>query len=125
MQDPLNGSALAAFLSRFQASIVMLSGRACGTHYPVDQARITLGRGPGVDLAFDDAAMAREHAVIEFTGQGFSLSCMEPRLQILLNGGCVPAGELKDGDRFELGSHAFEFNLEARLPVLGEASPAQ
>ena len=67
------GNGAEEFFGRFRAAIVILSGGASGSEYSLDQSQISLGRGPGVDLAFDDAAMSREHAVVEFYGEGFRI----------------------------------------------------
>ncbi len=99
---------LAEYLGRYAPSIMILSGREKGTELALDQRRLTLGRGPGVDLAVDDAAMAREHAAIEFGENGFAISCLNGH-GLLLNGGEVNGAELKDGDRFGLGEHTFLF----------------
>jgi pSer/pThr/pTyr-binding forkhead associated (FHA) protein len=105
---------LAQFLARFQASVVILSGAAKGTEHAVDTARVTLGRGPGTDLAFDDTAMSREHAAIEFGSDGFQLRDLDSTNGTLLNGGEVKVAEIKHGDRFQVGTHVFQFVVEER-----------
>ncbi len=99
---------LARYLERYATSIVILSGRERGTEFSLDQHRLTLGRGPGVDLALEDDGMAREHAAIEFADEGFSISSLNGH-PVLLNGGEVATAVLKSGDRFCLGGHAFQF----------------
>ncbi|MCP4003358.1 MAG: FHA domain-containing protein [bacterium] len=113
MHDSPHCRVLSDFLTDFQPSIVMLRGCARGTEYPVDQGRVTLGRGPGVDLAFDDPEMAREHASIEFSGGSFSIRALGS-LPVQLNRAEVTEAEIKDGDRFSIGTHAFEFVIEPR-----------
>ena len=44
---------MSRYLERFDPSIVILTGRERGTEFAVSQIRLTLGRGPGVDLALD------------------------------------------------------------------------
>ncbi len=99
---------LARYLERWATSIVILSGRERGTELSLDQHRLTLGRGPGVDLALEDDGMAREHAAIEFADEGFTISSLNGH-PVLLNGAEIGTAMLKSGDRFCLGGHAFQF----------------
>ena len=38
------------FMTKFQASLVILNGPATGTDCTIDSQRLVIGRGPGVDL---------------------------------------------------------------------------
>jgi pSer/pThr/pTyr-binding forkhead associated (FHA) protein len=109
-----SNSVFSQFLSKFQASIVILSGAAKGTEHTLDSERVTIGRGPGVDLAFDDSAMSREHAAIEFGSGGFRLRDLGSTNGTLLNGGEVKASELKHKDKFQVGEYLFQFVVEER-----------
>jgi len=102
------------FLSQWSASIVILSGPATGTEHTVDQQRVSLGRGPGVDLAFDDKTMSRQHAVLEFSDGAYRLRDLGSCSGTRLNGGTPAVAELKHGDAFELGNHSFQFQLQER-----------
>ncbi len=108
------GVAFAEFLGAFRASLVILSGVARGAEFPLDQPRITVGRGPGVDLCFDDAEMSRAHAAIEFSGGCFHIRALAEGKLLCLNGGEIASAELKSEDRFRLGGHTFQFLLEER-----------
>ena len=107
-------SLFAQFLTRYQPSIVILSGTAKGTEFCVDHARVTLGRGPGVDLAFDDDTMSRVHCALEFARKGFLLRDLDSTNGTLLNGGAVTASEIKHGDKFQIGDQVFQFVIEER-----------
>ena len=107
-----SGVAFAEFLGAFRASLVILSGAARGAELPLDQQRITLGRGPGVDLCFEDAEMARAHVAIEFSGGSFQIRALAHGKLLFLNGGETAGTLLKNEDRFRLGSHTFQFLLE-------------
>ena len=67
------GSAIADwFLSRNQVRIVIVAGGAVGNEFELGSDRVVLGRGPdGVDLAFDDDAMSRQHAALLVGEDGF------------------------------------------------------
>ena len=107
-------TSFAEFLERHQAAIVIMAGGAKGMEYKLDQVRVTMGRGPGVDLAFDDEAMSREHAAIEFTRDGFRIRDLASTNGVYVNDSHVALTELKNGDRFQLGDHVFTFVLEER-----------
>lgn len=108
MKAPTASKALSDFLSRFRPALVILSGEARGLEYRLDQPRTAVGRGPGVDLALDDASLRTRHALVEFRGGGFVLSATDPETE-------APGSlELKDGDRFHLGALELQFTLEAR-----------
>jgi predicted component of type VI protein secretion system len=100
--------ALSDFLTRYRPALVILSGEARGLEYRLDQPRTALGRGPGVDLALDDASLRTRHAFVEFRGSGFVLRPADPEAE------SRSPLELKDGDRFHLGALELQFTLEAR-----------
>lgn len=115
-----SGVALGEFLAAYSASIVILSGEAKGIEFALDQVRVTLGRGPGVDLCLDDPEMSREHASIEFAGGRFVICSLGEERALLVNGGETRRAELKSEDRFRVGGHSFQFLVEERrhLPPL-------
>ena len=80
----------------------------------LDQRRVTLGRGPGVDLALDDDSLSCEHAVLEFADGGFHLRSLTDSGKTCLNGGQVDASPLKPNDRFELGALSFSYCVMPR-----------
>lgn len=103
-----------AFRKRWQASIVLLSGDDSGAEFVLEQPSITLGRGESADLRFDDSSMSSEHAALEFFDAGIRLRDLGSMNGTTLNGGDVKAADLKSGDRFQLGSHKFQFVLVDR-----------
>ena len=103
-----------AFLSVHRAVIVTLAGTTAGNEYELEKERVTVGRGPGVDLAFDDNTMSREHAAFEVMDGAMCLRDLGSTNGVLVNGGQTLNTELKHGDRIELGEHQFQFVLEAR-----------
>ncbi len=118
MDSADQGIGLGEFLSAYRASIVILNGAARGTEFALDQLRVTLGRGPGVDLCFDDPEMSREHVSIEFALGRFRIRKLAVERVLLVNGGETALAELKSEDSFRLGSHSFEFLVEERRHLL-------
>jgi pSer/pThr/pTyr-binding forkhead associated (FHA) protein len=102
------------FLALHRAAIVVLSGKAAGNEFDVDEPKISLGRGPGVDLAFEDSAMSREHAVFEFADGGFRIRDLGSTNGTKVNDEKVQARNLDHGDRLRIGEHVFQFLLEKR-----------
>lgn len=102
------------FFERFQATLVVVEGGAAGSEFPLERARVSIGRGPEVDLAFEDDAMSKEHAVLELADGSFRLRDLASTNGVLLNGSPTLAAELKHGDRIQLGAHTFQFLLEER-----------
>jgi pSer/pThr/pTyr-binding forkhead associated (FHA) protein len=103
-----------AFLGRWQASVVVLSGDNSGAEFVLEQPSTTLGRGETAQLRFDDPSMSSEHAALEFFDAGIRLRDLGSMNGTLLNGSDVKAAELKNGDRFRLGAHDFQFVLIER-----------
>ena len=103
-----------SFLARHRAVIVTLSGATAGHEYEIQRDRTTVGRGPGVDIAFDDETMSREHASFEVRGGAMHLRDLASTNGVLVNGARVLDSELKHGDRLELGDHQFQLVLEER-----------
>ena len=103
-----------SFLNRYIAKITVVSGPGAGAGFTIDRERVIVGRGPGVDRAFDDPAMSRQHAVIEFNAGGFRLRDLGSTNGTLLNGTSVHSAELRHGDRFEIGGQRFQLAIEER-----------
>jgi len=103
------------FLAELRATLVIVRGQGAeGVEYVLESERILLGRGPGVDLEFADTAMSRQHAAIEFLGDGFSIRDLGSTNGVLVNGSPASAAHLKHGDRLQLGEHVFQYVLEER-----------
>ena len=103
------------FLDRYDARISLVSGENAGWGFAIDRERVILGRGPGVDRAFDDPAMSRQHTAIEFSGTGFRIRDLGSTNGTLLNGTPVQSAELHHGDRFEIGGQRFMLAIEERV----------
>lgn len=94
--------------------LVVLRGAAQGMEFPLERERVVLGRGPGVDLAFEDAALSRLHVAFEFRKDAFELLDLGSTNGTRVNGAPFQRGELKHGDRIEVGEHQLQYVLEAR-----------
>ena len=111
MEDPAR---LREFLARHRAVLVILSGAARGMELELDRARITFGRGPGVDFAFEDATMSREHAALEFVGEGFRIRDLGSTNGTQVNDVNIAMLDLKGGEQIEAGDHIFQFQVDPK-----------
>src|SRR5262245_27548269 len=100
------------FLSRYSATVVVLSGPAAGQEIALDRERTILGRGPGVDVEFDDETRSRQHAAIEYTNAHFRIRDLGSTNGMKVNDSRVQAGALEHGDQFTLGALRFQFVID-------------
>ncbi len=107
---------LEAFLERFDATLVVERGTIAGDEHLLDREKLVLGRGPGVELRFEDSEMSAQHAAIEFTGAGFRLADLGSTNGTRVNGAAIQTRDLEAGDRLEIGQHVFRLRLEPLPP---------
>ena len=103
-----------AFLSKWRATVVVLSGDAAGTEFELNQPNVSIGRGSQAHWKFADDAMSKEHAALEFANGGIRLRDLGSMNGTRVNDSEVKAADLKNGDRFQLGEYVFQFVLEKR-----------
>jgi pSer/pThr/pTyr-binding forkhead associated (FHA) protein len=108
---------LGGFLERFDATLVVERGTIAGDEHGLDREKLVLGRGASADLRFEDSAMSSEHALIEFTGEGFRVRDLGSTNGTRVNGALVHAHDLEPGDRLEVGQHVLRFRLEPLEPA--------
>ena len=97
---------------RFDVSLIVVSGGPEGEEHAVDQPRYTVGRGPGVNAAFDDDEMSQQHAAIEFARGRFHVTDLESTNGTEVNGTPVSTAEVAHGDRITIGGHVFQILIE-------------
>lgn len=115
IETPEAADAFTLFMQRWEATVVIVSGDAAGTEFPLQRRATSIGRGPDSDWAIEDDAMSREHAALEFVTKGFRIRDLGSMNGVLVNGAEVKVAVLKHGDRFQLGGHEFQFVLAERL----------
>ncbi len=111
---PARNPSFEEWCSRVQASLCIVAGGAEGTEYPIERARLTVGRGPGVDLCFDDTTMSKEHAIFEFADGGLRVRDLGSMNGIQVNDVETPVRELESGDRVRIGEHVLQLVLDKR-----------
>jgi pSer/pThr/pTyr-binding forkhead associated (FHA) protein len=100
------------FRRRFKARVVLLSGPAGGSNFELDLERVTLGRGPGVGVAFENPLMSRQHAAIDYTDEGFRITDLDSTNGLSVNGNECRVSELRHGDCFEIGGQRFQLAID-------------
>ena len=110
----LEEDAFEEFMKKWEASITIVAGGPEGSEYLLEKPTTSMGRGADVDLTFDDQTMSREHAVVEFSGVGFRVRDLGSMNGIIVNETEAKVGDLKSGDRFQVGQHVFQFVLSKR-----------
>lgn len=106
------------FRARTRAALVVVRGGAAGAEHELERERTALGRGPGVEIALEDDALSKEHAVLEFDGGGFRVRDLGSTNGLYVNGERTEGCPLAHGDRIEVGEHCLQLLLEKR-----EAAP--
>jgi pSer/pThr/pTyr-binding forkhead associated (FHA) protein len=100
------------FLASHRAVLVVIEGHGAGNEYEIRENGVTVGRGPGVDITFQDSSMSKVHAAFEPATGGVRVRDMGSTNGIAVNGSAVQAADLKHGDRIEIGSHVLQFVIE-------------
>ncbi len=116
MQSKEPANSPEAFLQRNQVSLIVVNGPSSGSEYTLDNAKVVVGRGPGVDLAFRDEAMSREHLCLELSEDGYRARDLASTNGVRVNGADILAVDLDHGDTIELGQHRFQYIVEAKSP---------
>ena len=114
VEQPGKALGFAAYRTHYDAALIVVAGGAEGSEFGIEREHLTMGRGPGVDLPFDDSSMSRQHAAIEFSNEGFSIRDLGSTNGTRVNGSEIQGAELKHGDRIEIGEHAFQLIIEKR-----------
>lgn len=92
------------------------AGATAVTRFPGDRLRI--GRGTNADLAFDDAAVDLEHAVLARDGRAWGLSDLNSVSGTWVNGRRIDTVRLAAGDLVEIGDHRIRVIELGEVPVL-------
>jgi pSer/pThr/pTyr-binding forkhead associated (FHA) protein len=94
-----------------KASLIIESGGFEGTRYEITTSDVIIGRTPTSDLTLVDEGISREHAVISWDEDHFSIEDLQSTNGTKVNGKRVRSVELQDGDRIQIGCTLFTFEL--------------
>lgn len=113
-------AALDPFLATHRASLVIEKGPAAGEEFVLETRQVIVGRGPDVDMSFNDDAMSREHVAFELQGEGFRARDLASTNGIRVNGAEVLVADLKHGDSIEIGNAVLRYIVET-IPKAAKA----
>jgi hypothetical protein len=102
------------FLARHRASLIMVSGPAAGSEWPLEGARTVAGRSDKATVELDDPSVSLEHAAFELDDKGFGVRDLASTNGVRVNGKPVLAAALSHGDRIELGECELRYVIEER-----------
>ena len=91
-------------------------GTTAVTRLSVD--RLLIGRGTNADLAFDDAAVDLEHALLTRDGEAWRLSDLDSVTGTWVDGRRIDTVRLEEGSRIEIGEHRIRVISLGAVPAL-------
>ncbi|MCO5167314.1 MAG: FHA domain-containing protein [Planctomycetes bacterium] len=94
--------------------VVSLRGRVITTR-TFSQERLRIGRAPDNEVRIDNAALSRQHAVIERSGRVYTLIDTSQRNGVYVNGERVARRNLNHGDTIALGKFVLSIDLSHRM----------
>lgn len=94
--------------------LVSYSGGKIDLKFPIQGARVTIGREPDNLIQLPHEKISKHHAVILPVGGGWAIKDLQSTNGVIINGRPVESAELKDGDRVKIGP--FEFYFETNVP---------
>ncbi|MFM7204386.1 MAG: sigma 54-interacting transcriptional regulator [Myxococcota bacterium] len=86
--------------------------------FPLKKKLSTIGRAPGNDLVLNDPGVAAMHAHILSDATGFSVSAMDPKAVVLVNGRPRKTQTLKPDDQVGIGGMVLTLRMDDP-PVVG------
>lgn len=98
--------------------LVVISGKALGKKYTLDQRQILVGRGDQVQISLDEKTVSRNHAEFYRKNNQTMVKDLRSKNGIYVNDIKVIGSSLKDGDLIRIGTTVFKFvgggNLEGQ-----------
>ncbi len=102
--------------------IYALDGAFLG-EFPIDRARMTIGRRPGNDIHIDNLSISGEHAAIVTTGDAVFIEDLGSTNGTVVNGQPVGKHVLRHGDLIELGKYQLRYADIDTLKALATIAP--
>ena len=97
-----------------QTRLVSYRGGKIDLAFPIQGARVTIGREADNLVQLPHEKVSKHHAVILPARDGWEIKDLQSTNGVLVNGKQVQSAELKDGDQVKIGP--FEFYFETKVP---------
>ena len=95
------------------AVLIQYANGVPAVKFPLEQGRLSIGRGEDNDICISDRYASKSHAVIEMLqdekGSRYILRDMESTNQTYVNNETIAEKELSTGDILEIGKSQFRF----------------
>jgi hypothetical protein len=90
-----------------QLSLKVVEGEEKGTVFPVNKARMLIGRG-NADITLNDLTASRLHCALEVSDQEVFLRDLGSSNGTLVNDQPIAVASLRDGSTFRVGMHVLQ-----------------
>jgi len=89
--------------------LVVRKGAQLGERFFLDRPRLSVGRDPESDIFLNDMTVSRSHAVFTVAGAEVTVTDSGSLNGTYVNGVCVDAGILQNGDVVQIGTFQMAF----------------
>ncbi len=110
---PASKSSGGALSDNKRYALVIVSGKEPGKVFPIEKARVTIGR-TGCDVVLDDTELSRQHALIAIDGTNARLEDLGSTNGTFVEENRVEQVALEDRSEFRVGSHQLLFVMTYR-----------
>ena len=89
--------------------VIRAGGGRAGETFPLEGARMTVGRRPDSDIFLDDVTVSRDHAILVRRGNEFYLDDCGSLNGTYVNRRRIESQHLADGDELQIGKYKLAF----------------
>ena len=107
------------------AELIVVNGPLAGTHLPLDQGEILIGRAPGSKLVLTDAEIGWRHCQIRRQGTRYLVTDLRSSLGTYVNGTRSAERWLEDRDQLGIGKTILLFRSGEAQPDAQPAAPSR
>jgi transcriptional regulator with GAF, ATPase, and Fis domain len=110
------------------AELIVVNGPLAGTHLPLDQGEILIGRAPGSKLVLNDAEIGWRHCQVRRQGTRYMVTDLRSSLGTYVNGMRSAERWLEDRDQLGIGKTILMFRsgeAQTEAPVAAPARDAK
>lgn len=105
----IEGAAADSATERSAMLVIRAGGGRAGEAFPLERARLTVGRRPDSDIFLDDVTVSRDHAVVVKRGEHYYLDDCGSLNGTYVNRRRIDSQRLNDGDELQVGKYKLAF----------------